>query len=213
MYALRCKDLNFWEESETNSGVQRIIKTVALENGFQQELLWLSSNGDLETYREYREITCQYDEASEKLEYTWSTKREALRDHTLIKSEYSMEIPDGRKINYHGLGVRLPWIWVFPNEQFSGIQSQGKSIKNYLDVSGSNGPEMSMWGKIDGQWHDTFAKIEIQQHQDFTWYVYKNLFPYLACGPSNAHDLDVKQGETFEESYVVSVSKYEPKQA
>jgi hypothetical protein len=133
-----------------------------------------------------------------------------MRDHELIKSEYSMDLPDGRKINYHGLGVRLPWQWIFPNPSWSGLSNGEQPYEKYHDACGTKVSEMMMWGKIDGQWHDRFASVKIKQNQDFTWYVYKNFFPYLACGPSNEDELQVRKGECFEENYKIEVSQYTP---
>ncbi len=107
MYALRCADLNFWEEDPDGGtcGVQEVLDTHPIVNGIRQTLLWRALEGDRPTYRESREITCTLAADGGGYHWLWRTRREALRNHRLIKSEWSMALPDGRKINYHGLGL------------------------------------------------------------------------------------------------------------
>ena len=204
MYALRCADLNFWEEDLGESGVQEIIGTVGMENGIQQELLWRSIKGGRETYREVRSITGAFNPASHAFEWSWQTRRTALRDHQLIKSEWSMAIPDGRSINYHGLGIRFPWMWRYPGDWAGAVEVDGIPAEP-VRVCGSSGAAVGFSGLIDGEWERTYAAVTLKQNQDFTWFVLKGDFPYLAVGPSNAEGFAVKAGEVFEETYEIVV--------
>ncbi len=207
MYGLRCADVNYWEEDPGSGGcgIQEVIKTEASEDGVVQELLWCEESGSLETYREHRYISCCYDTEDDGYHWTWKSRRESLRPHRLIKSEWSLEIPDGRKINYHGLGVRLPWIWAFPIGNFNGVEVEGQKT-SVMSACGLKVPEITYWGKIDGQWEKRYAALTLRQSQDFTWFAIKQGFAYLGVGPSNEEEVDVKEGEVFEESYEVIVA-------
>ena len=174
MYALRCADLNFWEEDPDGGtcGVQEVLDTHPIVNGIRQTLLWRALEGDRPTYRESREITCTLAADGGGYHWLWRTRREALRNHRLIKSEWSMALPDGRKINYHGLGLRLPWMWAFNNDAFCGIEIAGEQTPA-LAASGQNGSAVTWWGRIDGQWNPTAASVTIRQAQDFTTRFFK----------------------------------------
>lgn len=206
MYALRCADLNFWEETPGSGqcGVEEILCAEVVDTGtIRMELLWREEQGHLETYRERREIACQYQPGRRAFVWTWRTRREALRDHRLIKSEWSLELADGRRINYHGLGIRLPWGWGF--DGCHGLELQGRAA-TAREVCGSDGPEVTWWGRIDGQWHAPRAAVTVRQQNRFTWFVINSGFPYLSIGPSNAMEVDVRAGQQFGEAYVIEVS-------
>ncbi len=206
MYALRCTDLNFWEEDPgPECGVQETISLQPATNGIRQELLWHGLEGGRETYRESREIRVVEDPALSAFRWQWSTRRVALRDHTLIQSQWSMRLPDGRLINYHGLGIRLPWMWCFPGEWTGGVRIDGQPVEA-IAAAGTTGPEVAFVGMIDGQWDQTYAKVTLRQQHGFTWYVLRGDFPYLAVGPSNAGPIEVTAGQRFEEHYEVIVS-------
>ncbi len=127
-------------------------------------------------------------------------------DHRLIKSPWSLEVRDGRKINYHGLGIRLPWMWRFPVDEFCGVEVDGTGCEA-MEACGQTAESVGLWGRIDGQWEATTAAVTMSQRpeQAFTWFVLKGDFPYLALGPSNAEERDVAKGEIFEEFYTVRV--------
>lgn len=204
MFALRSSDLNFWEENPDTEecGIEEVLTTEAIECGMKQELLWRGEKGDLHTYLESREITGVLEGAAFK--WTWKSKRTALRDHLLIKSEWSMEVPDGRRINYHGLGIRLPWMWCFGGPQAGQVEVDGKPA-DPLEAAGCHAKSVGFKGLIDGQWKRTEAAVTITQSKDYTWYVLRDGFPYLSVGPSNLSEVDVKKGETFEETYRITV--------
>lgn len=206
MYGLRCADINFWEEDPGTGtcGIQEILQTEVIENGIRQQLLWREFDGKLATYRETREITCSL-LGTDTFHWHWKTHREALRDHVLIKSQWSMPVPDGRLINYHGLGVRLPWVWRFPGDHVGRVELNGKSIAP-MEACGSTAREVGFWGMVDGQWQRTIASVTFRQHHNFTWFVLKNDFAYLSVGPSNADPVTVAVGDIHEEHYEVLVA-------
>jgi len=208
MFGLRCVDLNFWEENPGEpAGVQRILSTRSLPDGdgIEQELLWVAENGEMETYREVRQIRAE--EEGDAICYQWKTRREALRDHRLIKSEWSLEVPDGRTINYHGLGIRLPWMWRFPVDAFCGVEKNGVP-EDPMAACGATDPSVGFWGLVDGKWNRTVASVTVRQppEQAHTWFVLKGDFPYLSVGPSNAEELEVATGHVFEETYWIEVA-------
>src|SRR5690606_29312124 len=128
-----------------------------------------------------------YDGSASAYRWEWSTRREALRDHRLIQSEWSMDAADGRKINYHGLGIRLPWMWAFRNPEFTGIQL-GEAPAEPGEAIGTSGPAITWWGRMDGHWNPPVAAVTIRQAQAFSWFVLKGDFPYISIGPSNEHE-------------------------
>jgi len=207
MYALRCHDLNFWEEG-SDSGTQKQQSISALEDargtGVVQELLWQACNGGLETYLETREIVCRYDEEKRGFHWTWHSRRTALREHRLIKSPWSFHLDDGRTINYHGLGIRLPWVWAFSGDTFSGVEIGGQAC-DWKQACGTSGPEVAWWGLIDGQWNPPTAAVTIRQEQQGAWFVLKTDFAYLSVGPSNAEEVQIPEGRIFDETYHVLV--------
>ncbi|MEI8312925.1 MAG: DUF6807 family protein [Verrucomicrobiota bacterium] len=210
MFALRCEDLNFWEERQGNgqSGVQRSLSVEPVSTpdgeGIRQRLRWEEESGERPTYDEVRQISCREEPGQRAFLWTWSSRRTALRAHRLIKSEWSFALEDGRKINYHGLGIRLPWAWAFRGDSRNGAECDGVS-RPWRDVCGTTGPEIGFWGKIDGHWQPPTAAVTLRQQQGFGWYVMKQDFAYLATGPSNLEELDVSEGRTFEETYQILV--------
>lgn len=206
MYGLRCSDINFWEEDPGTGhcGIQQVVQTELLEGGIRQELLWKELDGGLETYHEERFISCCHRPEAAAFHWTWTSRREALRDHRLIKSEWSCELPDGRKINYHGLGIRLPWMWAFGGNTFTGVEVGGTAAEP-VEACGSNGRAITWWGRIDGHWEPPLAAVTMRQDQGFSWFVLKGDFSYVAVGPSNEHEVKVSRGEIPTESYEVIV--------
>lgn len=206
MYALKCEDLNFWEEEPGTGhcGIQETRGTKLLKDGFQQELLWREESGELATYEETRTITCSSDEAQRGFAWTWETKRTALRDHRLVKSGWTLEVEDGRKINYHGLGIRLPWMWAYGGPDFGSIVAGDQALTD-LEASGRHDTSLGMWGVIDGCWERTKASVTIRQEHDFAWFALRSGFAYLATGPTIEEELDVQTGQTFSETYTVLI--------
>ncbi|MEM6820456.1 MAG: DUF6807 family protein [Verrucomicrobiota bacterium] len=206
MYALRFADLNFWEEDPGSGacGIQEILKTEPIANGFSQSLLWKEEHGTLQTYEELRTITCQLNELSSAYVWSWRSQRNALRPHRLIKSPWSREMENGRLINYHGLGIRLPWGWSFSGESAPGIESNGQDAYA-TDTCGSSASKVGMRGPIDGHWSPPIAAVTIKQDGDYGWFVLKEGFPYLSVGPSNLREIDVGRGQEFDEHFQIIV--------
>ncbi len=206
MYALKCEDVNFWEEEPGTGhcGMQEIRSTANAEGGIVQEILWREEGGGLQTYNEQRRITCELSEDSKRFEWTWSTRRESLRDHKLVKSPWSLADGSGRKINYHGLGIRLPWMWRFGNDNFNGVEQDGEPVKAE-EAHGTTGSQIGWWGLIDGYWSPPKAAVTLRQEHGFGWFVLKGDFAYIAAGPSNLEEIEIRAGDVFEEIYHLTV--------
>jgi len=206
MFALRCSDVNFWEE-DTGSGecgVQDILETRADgEGGLAQKLLWREESGRLETYRETRRLRFERTGNSRGYRWTWTSRRVALRGHRLVKSPWSVELADGRTVNYHGFGVRPPWAWSFPNPDVAGCQAEGRPHEA-AGLMGTTGPSVTIRGKLDGFWEPPVCALTLGQGQAYPWFVLRQPFAYLACGPSNLRERVVASGELFDERYTLT---------
>jgi len=209
MYALKTEEVNFWEEDPGTGqcGVQEILSTDLMEDGFRQTLLWREEQGGFHTYNETRTITCT--PKGNGFEWSWHTKRVSLRDHRLIVSGWLLELEDGSKVNYHGLGVRLPWVWVWGGPKgdpghFGTIEVNGAPASQN-QASGSTVASVGLVGLIDGFWDPPRAAVTITQEQEFGWFALREGFPYLSVGPSILGDLDVAEGTETEETYRIFV--------
>lgn len=205
MYALVAEDVCFWEEEPGSGhcGIQEILSTEAIDGGIRQTLLWREEQGHLHTYTETRTIICVRKENA--FEWTWKTERKALRDHRLIQSKWAHESTDGRLINYHGLGIRLPWMWSFGadgSDAFGWLEVDGQPTET-LEAHGNMADNVGIWGIIDGQWDRTKARVSMSHQHGFPWYMIRGDFAYIASGPSVAGPVDVKTGQTFSETYVI----------
>lgn len=207
MYALRCADMNFWEEDpgEASCGIEKILKIEIQGDALILDLLWEQEKGGKETYLEQRTISCRYLPERKAFLWTWKTHREALRDHRLIKSQWSIKLPDGRTVNYHGLGLRVPREWSWGEDKICGFEKDGKYISAEA-ACGTTGPEMTLWGKMDGFWSPPAASVTMRQNHGFGWFTLKGGFSYISAGPSNLEEQDIKTGQTFDETYEVEVA-------
>lgn len=204
MFALKCADVNFWEEGGPDAGVQRILDARIEDGTLLLEILWERSADGQSTYREQRRIGARFDAPAGAFIWTIHSRREALRDHRLVLSEWSQVKPDGRMVNYHGLGIRLPRAWAYPSDHLNGIRS-GNVDSTAMDVSGTTVREVTFWGAFDGFWQPPMGSVTMRQSTGFGWYVYKDAFAYMATGPSVLNEMDVEAGKLFDERYEVEV--------
>lgn len=209
MYALKCHDVNFWEEHEPESGRQELLCARVEDGALVLDLLWRHLDGTRHTYREERRISCVHDSGRKAFVWTWKTRLESLRAHRLVQSPASMTMGDGRRINYHGLGVRLPWAWAFPAPSVSGIEMGGRSV-TVEESCGTSGREITFRGKFDGAWPHPEGALTISQDMGYTWFVMRGPFAYLAVGPSNAREQDVPEGRIIMENYHITVEDRPP---
>jgi hypothetical protein len=73
-------------------------------------------------------------------------------------------------------------------------------------VTGSSDLEITMWGLMNGQWSPAKCAVTIRQSGRWTWFVLRQPFTYLAVGPSNAQELNVRRGDVFDETYTIPVA-------
>ncbi len=130
----------------------------------------------------------------------------ALRDHELIKSEWSAENKDGKKINYHGLGIRLPWVFIYPDLNTNGLKINGEDT-SFDNALGTTPTSVTYWGKLDGKWSPDIAYVTLEQEQDFSLYVMHKEFPFMALGPSNSSNISVKKDDIMNEKYTVTINE------
>jgi hypothetical protein len=212
MFALRCADLNFWEENPGSGicGLQRIQETLLVESegsaAIRQFLRWEREDGALPTYEESRTISVE--PGPDRSSYHWAitSERLSLRDHTLIMSEWSLEKTDGTKVNYHGLGIRLPWPWCVP--YCRTLTVDGEVQKDFSAASGGTPRSVSMEGLLDGAWSPPRVQVKLSQpaSQPCQLFALDAPFPYLSLGPCNLSPLEVSKGQTFTERYEIIVS-------
>lgn len=206
MYGLRCADLNFWEESPTadDCGVQ-LTKDVRVEGDLlKQTLFWQRQDGKLQTYREMRTIRCQRSGDGRSYVWTWCSQREALRDHLLVASDWALKKSDGTRVNYHGLGIRLPWMWRFSGDQFNGLEQDGRR-STADEISGCNAETIRWWGTVDGYREPPCCAVSMSQQMGFSWFALKEDFAYLSTGPSILKDVQVKKGDVLNEEYEIRI--------
>jgi len=212
MYALRVPDINFWEERQTLPGevvgrqVHRTFESLREEGdsvGFTQGLLWSALDGSLATFAERRRISCSVSPLGDAFRWEWSTEIEALRDTTLIMSQWSAPRPDGALVNYHGLGLRLPRefggaiadIAVRVDDRAVGIAEALGAVPAVVEYSAA----------VDGFWPVRRAGVRIGQSQPNPLFILKDPFAYLSLGPSNLVPRELRRGERIVEHYRVEV--------
>jgi len=209
MYALSASDINFWEERQVRPnekvGVQKhldITETSAGPDhaGLEHRILWSCQDGELDTFEEARLLSCEEDEAG-GLVWQWRTQLLALRDLDLIQSHWSHETAGGRKINYHGLGIRFRRDF---GPVFSGTQIFLNAEEvDFAEALGSKPAKTAIVGKLDGYSEPRRAGLSISQHQDHVLFACKEPFPMVCLGPSNGEPLSVGKGETLVSSFAL----------
>ncbi|ODT75972.1 MAG: hypothetical protein ABS76_32675 [Pelagibacterium sp. SCN 64-44] len=210
MYALRLPELNFWEEVETLPG-ERVGRQRPLELsvqaasgatvGFTQVLSWEAEDGTDQVFTEHRTISCTA--RSTGFVWTWHTRLEALRDLELIMSQWSAVRADGRRINYHGLGLRFP-------RSFGGMKSSSRVLldgqpADYAEAMGAAAEAVTIIGAYDGSWPPPESGVRMRQFQPGTPFVTRDPFAYLSMGPSNAGPRTVAAHDIIDETYEVEV--------
>lgn len=217
MYALAAHDVNFWEERPVRPG-----ELVGVERhegfgditqrgdvvGFEEVLVWAAQDGTLPTFRERRSLSCRLAADERAFEWIWCSRLEALRDLELIVSHWAHSRADGRRINYHGLGVRF-------RREF-GCVFRGTTL--YVDgretpfdeALGMVPREVTFVGTIDGSQSPPSAGLTIRQRQCFALFAIKDPFPLVCLGPSNDGPLRLPRGQTLDNEYDLRVFDASP---
>jgi hypothetical protein len=119
MYALAVEGVNFWEESEANSGRQRQKSLVTGRNGFAQELDWLGPASDKPLLVERRTV---------------GVLRAGDLGATLVEWRSRFQTPPGKEAivlgghPYFGLGMRLLVSMDSGGRFFNADDAAGESI-------------------------------------------------------------------------------------
>lgn len=217
MYALRTEEVNFWEERSTLPGervgrqVHRGLSEVVATGGtvsFTQALDWCEADSDEPIFREVRRISCSALPDGRTFAWTWSTRMAVDKDVTLRMSQWSSARPDGRLVNYHGLGLRLP-------REFGGGMARpeiaGDGVATDVTVAlGSTPRRLDYISAADGYWPVRHAGVRFTQGQDNALFIMKDPFAYISLGPTNLAPLKLKRGAVIEERYGVEVFDADP---
>lgn len=214
MYALRAEDVNFWEETATlPTEVPGIERHQAFDEvtgsgervGFTESLHWCACDGSLPTFDETRRISCRHDPAARAFVWTWEARLTALRPLHLVQSQWSHGLPDGTKVNYHGLGIRF-------RRDFGGmtrnheLHVDGAVFKDHFQQQmGARPKEVTFIGSIDETWPVERAGVTFRQRQDHTLYVMEDYIPFMGLGPTNRAPLRLDAGAVIEECYEIHV--------
>jgi len=212
MYALRTPDINFWEERSTLPGEvvgrqeHRGFEAIDREGetaGLAQSLLWSAEDGSLPTFTETRHVSCSLSPAGDAFVWEWSSELTVLRDSELIMSQWSAPRRDGRLVNYHGLGLRLP-------REFGGsmadvtIRVDGLPV-DVAEAMGAVPQTVEYTAAVDGYWPVRRAGIRLGQSQPNALFILKDPFAYLSLGPSNLAPRPIHRGERIVERYRIEV--------
>lgn len=213
MYALRTRQVNFWEEYATTEdekvGRQRHDGFLETDDegdtvGFRQRLTWLAVDGGLPTFEETRTLRCRIGEhdAAEAYAWTWRCELRALRHVELVMSRFSVEDSRGRPVNYHGLGLRLRRDFGCTGGNRLRLDREEASFGDGLGAAPASA---SFEGSIDTTWPVAGGGARIEQSADHALFVLDAPFAFMSFGPSNAGPVELAEGATLDESYEVVV--------
>lgn len=210
-FGLRTTDLNFWEERANDANPTPVgrqsPRALAVTSawgavaGFEQELLWCAEDGSLPTFREIRRIHCE--DTGSGFRWIWRVALEPLRDVGLAMSVWSMARPDGRKVNYDGLGFRL-------RRDFSGTGGNELALDGrptgFAEALGQTPARVAFTGRIDETMPVRRVTLALEQTRAGALFTVENPFAWVSVGPSNAGPVRWVRGVTWEETYTFTVS-------
>lgn len=214
MYALRTRDLNFWEEVETLPG-ERVgrqrslglsdVKTEGEEVGFTQAVQWEGLDGSTPAFRETRQIRCREVPEATGYQWTWKADLVALRPLELIQSQWSYTLPSGSRVNYHGLGMRF-------RRDFGGATRNNRLeldgevyTDDFSHRMGVVSRRVAYIGSLDETRPVRQAGLAMEQEGSYGVHVQSLTFPFLTLGPTNLAPLSMEEGQTLSESFIVTV--------
>lgn len=215
MYALRTRDLNFWEERSTLPGERvgrqrhaafREVVVDGDEVGFVEDLVWEAADGGNVAFHEVRRIACREDAAQRAFVWSWESALTADRDLELVQSQWSHTLPDGNRVNYHGLGIRL-------RRDFGGgtrnnrltVDGEVLTDADFVDWMGLTPRSVEFVGSIDGIWPVPRAGVRFETGAGHGLYVLSDYFPFMALGPTNLGPRAVRAGEVLLEAFRITV--------
>jgi hypothetical protein len=219
MYALRTPDLNFWEEVSTLPG-ERVgrerhlvfsdLRESGREIGFTETISWEPAEGGEAVFDETRRVACQRKGAA--FVWTWETTMRVRRDTRLIQSQWSNTSPDGRKTNYHGLGLRMCRAFGGPTRN-NALQIDDGPIQwnrnsqpfDFTTAMGLTPARVTFIGHIDGTWPAPRIGVTMTQQQKNGLFVFDTPYALMSLGPSNLAEIPLATGAVLHERYTVTV--------
>lgn len=211
MYALRASDVNFWEERATVPdeavGRQRHDGFVHLvEHGdsvsFTERLTWLGDDGCRESFREERAISCHLNRDRNGYVWRWFARLEALRDLELVMSQWTLRKPDGSRVNYHGLGLRLRRDFGCTGGNKLYVDGEATAFD---DALGMTPGEVSFQGSLDSIWPVQMAAVTFAQEQENALFVVDSPFAFMGLGPTNLAPVKLDRSGVLFEVYTITV--------
>jgi hypothetical protein len=213
MYALCTAEVNYWEESPTRPdelvGVQQhetfgAVVASGPEIGFSQILRWSATGGRAVDFHEIRHVYCRRSEKGDAYAWRWETQLKAARSLRLVQSPWSRELPDGRKINYHGLGVRFRR--EFGVTGGSVLEVDGRSV-GFGEAMGMRPRVVRLTGCLDGFHPVRRAYVQLTQpaRPHHALFPLETPFAFLAVGPSNEAVVTLEAGTAINERFVLQV--------
>lgn len=222
MYALRTPEFNFWEERSTLPGEQvgrqrhvafADVRRAGEETGFTEILVWEPADGGAAVFEETRRISCRRGPGA--FIWTWETSLRVQRATKLVQSQWSHPQPDGRKVNYHGLGLRL-------RREFGGgtrnnalqlddgpLQwNRGGKPVDFTRAMGVAPTRVTFVGTLDGIWPLERVAVAMAQEQRNGLFIMESPFAFMALGPSNLAERPLAAGETIVERYTITIADH-----
>ncbi len=213
MCALQTGEFNFWEEApaspaervgrQRHLGFQNVAWTGA-EIGFTQQLAWESADGATPVFREDRTIRCRHD--GDEFVWTWTARLTVSRAGRLVKGRGSCALPDGRRISYNGLGLRLTRSFGCTGN--NALLLDGRKVA-FREGMGQVPRRATFQGTFDPHWPEwpgPRAAVTFEQEQHDGLFVMESPFAYMAMGPSNLEEVELIAGQILAQTYRIRVA-------
>ncbi len=217
MFALSVPGVNFWEERPTlpdevpGRQVHERFRSIQESGeivGFEEDLTWTPCDDDRTIFHEVRSITCKADFASSGYAWTWKTELSVVEDTELTMSKWSARQPDGRLVNYHGLGIRFRREFGCTGGNRLIVDGEASPI---TEGSGLTPGVAEFHGSIDETWPIQQAGIRIRQDAHNGLFVMDKPFAFMGLGPSNLGIVPLKAGDLLRLQYDMLVFDIEPR--
>lgn len=211
MFSLQTPEVSWWDEvphpDSLHVGRQRHVRFLETSaDGFTQSLVWEVTDGSWPTLEETRHVACREIEGG--FEWRWETQLRALRACTLTQALHSLQRPDGSRVSYQGLALRL----VRDFTQSARLFVDGERVP-FAEASGHVPVQVRLEGRIDPvypQWPGSRVAVSIESEQPHGLFALNQPFAYLALGPSNLEPVNLEEGDVLEARYKVTVTDLPP---
>jgi hypothetical protein len=213
MYALQTVQFNFWEEVPASSaeriGRQRPlgfenVDSAGDEIGFTQQLAWESADGAAPVFHEDRTIRCRHE--GDEFVWTWSARLTVSHACRLIKGRGSCALPDGRRISYNGLGLRLARSFGCTGNNALLLDGRKVSFREGMGQVPRRATFQGTFDPLWPEWPGPRAAITFEQEQNNGLFVMESPFAYMAMGPSNLEEVELLAGQILAPTYRIRVA-------